>query len=128
MYTNVTHTRYHKKFHAANSTQGLKVNHKRRFIVFLSCVFVLILSFNIFVKAYAQTNDFNTQPIDSLSINSLATDSMKSIVVQSGDSLWLIAALYKPEDVKINSYIYQLKKVNNLSSSAIDEGQVLYLP
>jgi hypothetical protein len=118
MYTNVTHTRFNQQLNTANRSRGLKVTHKKRFIVFLTCIFVVILSFNIFVKAYAQSNDMTTQPIDS----------MKSIVVQSGDSLWLIASLYKPDDMKINVYIHQIKKVNELHSSAIVEGQRIYLP
>jgi hypothetical protein len=52
----------------------------------------------------------------------------EEIVVKPGDTLWSISEqrVEKGEDVRI--YIQKLKKLNSLTSSALQAGQVLQLP
>lgn len=118
MYANLSKSPYKYKHLNTHQDQRLRFSSKKRFIIFLVCTFIIILSFTIFVKGYAQNNDSSTHIVST----------GERIVVQSGDSLWLIASQYKPEDISINSYIRQIKRENLLTSSVIEVGQVLYLP
>ena len=50
----------------------------------------------------------------------------KSIVIETGDTLWDIAETYMPEDYdSIADYVCALKEMNNLDSDEIHEGQNL---
>lgn len=44
--------------------------------------------------------------------------------VQSGDTLWNIGTQYRPQNMSIQEYIYNLKKYNNIGSTIYPE-QVL---
>ena len=46
-------------------------------------------------------------------------------IVCKGDTLWTIAKEYKADDKEIRQYIYELKKLNNMTNSNIYEGQTL---
>ena len=51
----------------------------------------------------------------------------ETITVQSGDTLWSIAEKYcRSGDIR--KYIYEIKKANHLSSSAIFAGDELLVP
>ena len=45
--------------------------------------------------------------------------------VCKGDTLWTIAKEYKADDKDIRQYIYEIKKINNMTNSNIYEGQIL---
>lgn len=50
----------------------------------------------------------------------------KSIVIESGDSLWTIAREYcTDKSIEIHDYVEELKELNNLSSDQIHAGQHL---
>ena len=49
------------------------------------------------------------------------------VAVESGDSLWSLAASYYP-DINRKEAIEEIKKVNGLTDSVIYEGDVLMLP
>lgn len=46
-------------------------------------------------------------------------------VVCKGDTLWKIAERYKLENQDPREYIYEVKKLNNMASSTIYEGQTI---
>jgi len=49
-----------------------------------------------------------------------------SIEVKRGDSLWSIAKTYnKNSGMKIQAYINEIKKINNLSTDTIETGDLL---
>ncbi len=48
--------------------------------------------------------------------------------VQTGDTLWAIAAEFGPPQLDPRTYIYQIRKLNSLASANIHPGQVLRLP
>ncbi|MFD0872522.1 cell division suppressor protein YneA [Chlamydia abortus] len=52
----------------------------------------------------------------------------KEIDVAPGDTLWSIASKHAPEGESTRSYINKIKKVNQLQSSVLHEGQILFLP
>lgn len=45
--------------------------------------------------------------------------------VNKGDTLWTIAQEYKADNKDITQYIYELKKINNITNSNIYDGQTL---
>lgn len=48
----------------------------------------------------------------------------QTVVVKSGDTLWDIAEQYKPDNIDIREYIYDIKTLNNISST-IHEGDTI---
>jgi len=53
--------------------------------------------------------------------------SYNSVYVKKGDTLWDIAEKYK-QSGDIRKYIKEIKKINNLESSTIFEGDILKIP
>ena len=52
--------------------------------------------------------------------------SEEEYTVQSGDTLWSIAEEYADEHTSLNEYIYQIKKVNNITSN-LEVGQTIII-
>ncbi|WP_052476355.1 cell division suppressor protein YneA [Cohnella kolymensis] len=50
------------------------------------------------------------------------------ISVDSGDTLWQLAAAYKSESVDTREAVHALMKRNGLSSSSLEMGQTLIIP
>lgn len=48
--------------------------------------------------------------------------------VLPGDTLWSIACEYKPVDATMDEYLYELRKVNSLSTSEINVGDLIIIP
>ena len=48
-----------------------------------------------------------------------------SFTVNKGDTLWTIAQEYKADNKDIRQYIYELKKINNITNSNIYDGKTL---
>jgi len=90
-----------------------KVNGKRLFvnILFVLGLFIIfnILTSQIFGKKEIKTTD---------------------ITIKSGDTLWGISSNICKEDSSLNiqEVIYDIKEINNLTSSDIIEGNVIQVP
>lgn len=52
----------------------------------------------------------------------------KNVIVQSGDSLWSIAAAHKPKKMDTRVYISSIREFNELKGLDIQAGDVLSLP
>lgn len=48
--------------------------------------------------------------------------------VERGETLWAIAKQYLPENMDIRSFIHDIKMMNQLKSSMLQEGQLLQIP
>ncbi|MBN3527485.1 LysM peptidoglycan-binding domain-containing protein [Paenibacillus apiarius] len=58
-----------------------------------------------------------------------ATESaVERVLVQPGDSLWAIAAAYKPEHMDIRQYIYEIIVLNDMEGHTLLAGDVLFVP
>lgn len=55
---------------------------------------------------------------------SIENATVQSYVVQAGDTLWDIANLYKPSDMRYDEYIYEVKLHNGISAD-IKMGQAI---
>jgi nucleoid-associated protein YgaU len=54
--------------------------------------------------------------------------SLKKVVVRENDTLWsIVKENYNYKD-DIRGAIYEVKKINNINTSHIEPGQVLYIP
>ncbi|NEW06465.1 LysM peptidoglycan-binding domain-containing protein [Paenibacillus sp. SYP-B3998] len=90
-------------------------------VVILGAVF----SFGAIVQAYAgEGSSITTSKVDV----SLTVKTYERVVVQRGDTLWRIASTHLDKGGNIRAYIDQMYNFNRLSSSVLQEGQVLLLP
>lgn len=86
------------------------LKNKRKFITFLTIVILVA-----FTAAYATTAYGYKEP------------SYKLIEVRSGDTLWGIAKQFN-KNSDIREFIYEIKKINNLTSSDIYAGNIIKVP
>jgi hypothetical protein len=91
--------------------------------VFLS-IFIVSSMFGAMVHAYATNEEIQT--IHSAVVE--LTPAYETHIVSSGESLWKIANIYSPAHIDVRKYIHELKSINHLESSILQEGQRLLLP
>jgi hypothetical protein len=124
-----------KPVHHTPALISLRPKKTIRFFITL-IVLTFVFSFGAFVQAYAgdtaSTVSNNTAVSSGSSNNNHSTSApapaVKKIIVNSGDTLWDIAAMHVSKGQNVRSYITNIKKINGLSSSTINAGDVLILP
>lgn len=116
-----------RSLHIRENAAGRSINNngKNRRLAFIRTgmfvlLFALAISFGAIVTYAAQ------EPGSSSS--STSSPAYESVVVYEGDTLWSIAAEYRPQRIDIRTYIHKIQKLNQLSSAYLQEGQVLLLP
>lgn len=91
---------------------------KKRYVLKNKARFMLSLAF-IFVILFTI--------VYSTSVLGYKQQEYKRIVVREGSTLWSIASEhYNGGDIR--KYIYELKKINNLTNSTIYQGDELLIP
>jgi len=65
--------------------------------------------------------------IYTVSVSGYNPPQYQSIFVQSGDTLWSIAERYG-NNGNIREYIHNVKKINNLGSSVLNENTAILIP
>lgn len=89
----------------------MKIVNKRKFIKsIITLIFIIIISF------ICLSQIFNKEEIETTQIQ---------YTVSKGETLWDIAKEFKQDGQDIREYIYEVKKINNMTSSMIYEGQVI---
>ena len=89
-----------------------KVVNKKKFIrSVITMLFIAILEILIMNNAFAS--------------NEAVVKEETEYVVCKGDTLWKIAERYKLENQDPREYIYEVKKLNNMASATIYEGQTI---
>ena len=83
---------------------------KNKFKFIRSVTIIVFLLITLFSTSIAKTN--------------IKAETITYIVCK-GDTLWTIAKDYKADDKDIRQYIYEIKKLNNMTNSNIYEGQTL---
>lgn len=85
----------------------MKTN-KRKIRCLAVFIFLIIALFNISIartdKEEAQTQDY---------------------IISNGETLWSIAQKYKNPEEDTRQYVYEIKKLNNMTNSTIYEGQII---
>lgn len=89
----------------------MRIRNKAKFIRSMAIViFLLVALFNISV---AKSNKEEAEIID--------------YTISRGETLWSIAEENKAEKEDIRQYIYDIKKLNNMTDSAVYEGQIIQI-
>lgn len=89
----------------------MRIRNKTKFIRSMAIVIFLLLAlFNISV---AKSNKEEAEIID--------------YTISRGETLWSIAEENKAEKEDIRQYIYDIKKLNNMTDSAVYEGQIIQI-
>ena len=83
---------------------------KNKFKFIRSITIIVFLLITIFSTSIAKTNT-EAETI--------------SYTVSKDDTLWTIAQEYKADNKDIRQYIYELKKINNITNSNIYDGKTL---
>ena len=91
----------------------LKIVNKKRFII---SIFLLILVFVIIFVITVYANE-----------TARSDTEYEQYIVAPGDTLWDIASEYKKEK-DIRTYLYKLKKINDIKTSEISIGMKIKLP
>lgn len=90
----------------------LKVVNKKKFVkAILTTIFIFLLGFIVINNVLASNEAEERKEIE--------------YVVCKGDTLWKIADKYKLENQDPREYIYEVKKLNNMTSATIYEGQII---
>lgn len=87
------------------------VNRKKFVKSILTIVFIFVLGFMVINSVLASNEAVETKESE--------------YVVCKGDTLWKIAEKYKLENQDPREYIYEVKKLNNMTSASIYEGQII---
>lgn len=105
------------RYSQASSAEGFGRARKLRMIA-LGAIMMICLGLGALFHGWTGDNE----------VQAAGITVREEIVVKPGDTLWSISEqrVEKGEDVRI--YIQKLKKVNSLTSSALQAGQVLQLP
>lgn len=85
----------------------MRIVNKKRFILAVTILMVLIITLFSHCSAMPKNNE------------------IESITISTGDTLWSIASEYKKPGQDVREYIYELRKLNNLTDCTIYPGQVL---
>lgn len=92
---------------------------KRRMILLLAAVLLITVGSVVFGSFFANEGS-------SVKAHDATYTAYKSIEIESGDSLWSIAEEYTTDDFENTAdYVKELKRLNNLTSDTIHEGQYL---
>lgn len=87
-----------------------RLKNKKRFVASILLVILVVFTFLYFTSAYGYKEV-----------------SYISVYVNKGDTLWDIAKKYK-RNGDIREYIKEIKRINNLKSGTIYEGDILMVP
>jgi len=109
-----------------NGTTKKHANRRRR-AVLRTRIFMVILAISIaFGVGMLGTYSFVDAHDSSYSVESNIDKYYKSIELKKGDTLWNIAETYMDESYdSVEDYISELKKLNNLTTDEIHEGNYL---
>lgn len=89
-----------------------KIIRIKKRLLFSTLILLLLLVSGFYLTTYADANNLNVVKYH----------------VQSGDTLWQIAAQYDYGSKDIREVIFNIKKINNLKSGFISTGQILEIP
>lgn len=93
---------------------------KRRLTVIAATLCIIIGCGIVFGSFFAKAQDETTKEETSYKY-------YKSIVIETGDTLWNIAQEYKSADCSTEEYIKEVMELNSLSTNKIQEGQHLMI-
>jgi len=93
----------------------MRIASKFRFTIFM--VIVLLTVFT----AASTIAGFNTA-------NSLSMDQYRCVEIESGDTLWSIAAEYAPDNQDVRQVVHDICETNDIQANDIASGQKILVP
>ena len=92
-----------------------RVTHKSRFIIFTGVFLLLVMS------AFSTITG-------AINASGSSANVYETVTVQPGDTLWSIAERHMDDSKDIRKFIYEIKKLNNVSADTLTAGQKLMIP
>ena len=92
-----------------------RVKHKSRFIIF-KVVFILLV-----MSAFSKING-------AINASGSSENVYETVTVQHGETIWRIAERNMDDYKDIRKFIYEIKKLNNVSADTLTAGQKLMIP
>lgn len=89
----------------------MKIVNKKRFTTTITTLAMIIFLIIILINTVTNKPKY--------------TEKYKTIYISEHETLWSIAEEYKKPGQDIREYIYEIRKLNNMESAAIYEGQEL---
>ena len=89
----------------------MRIVNKRKFIKSTLTLIIIVISIIILVNTIINKTEY--------------AEKYKTIYISEDETLWSIAEEYKKPNQDIREYIYEMKKLNNMESATIYEGQEL---
>ena len=91
----------------------MKIVNKKRFINSITIISIIIFSIIVMFFSFTKNQEY--------------TENHKTIYISKNETLWSIAKEYKKPNQDIRDYIYEIRKLNNMESATIYEGQELII-
>lgn len=92
-----------------------KIINKKRFFTFTTLSLLILIALITLIVRY---------PIS----HSQKQINYNEYRVGKGDTLWKISSYYSNDNIDIRQFIYELKKINEMETSAIYEGDIIKIP
>ena len=96
----------------------------KRYVIVDSKRFFAFITFIFVISAIAITLMFQTPKAHS----SLYSQIYKEYEILEGDSLWEISIANMPTDYDVRRMVYDIKKLNNMETSYIYQGDTIKIP
>ena len=100
------------------ATTKLKIVNKVRFTVSIIVALLIIMSVSVAIGAVVKAPSYVGD----------VGHSYKTVTVKSGDTVSAIAQAYLPQNMTVAQYTKEIIRLNSLESTAINPGDVIYLP
>lgn len=98
-----------------NMTRRYVIINKRRFFTFITLMLLIFIGLATLIvashKAHSQEEIY-----------------FNEYRVGEGDTLWKISNYFSDENIDIRQFIYEIKKLNDMETSAIYEGDIIKIP
>jgi LysM repeat protein len=134
MYIAYSNSAVQRSQHRSVQTTKLANPFIKKAIRLLVAVTVLLVVFslgalvNVNAGSEASASGYSNTSNANVSKHVSTVKETQHVIVERGNTLWMIASEHLPKGENVRSYIEQIKKFNKLSSSSLQEGQVLLLP
>ncbi|MBQ2937586.1 MAG: LysM peptidoglycan-binding domain-containing protein [Clostridia bacterium] len=90
----------------------MRIVNKKKFIrSILTLILILLVAFTFIIQIFSEKENVKSSEIE--------------YTISRGERLWDIAEEYKRPDQDIREYIYEIKKLNNMDTSTVYEGQTI---
>lgn len=97
---------------------------------YLLMILILLIALSMTIIYFSPSILSGERTLSNSSNNLMNQSNVKveDVTVKSGDTLWNIAKRYYNSNADLREIIYEIKKINNLSTSDLRPGQQIKIP